>query len=214
VIARRKVIEERGELSLPENIQQGINSEKLKVFVAGSTWRSDEEVIIPIIKKVIAGGEKIIAIIVPHEVDKAHIDDIALKFGSDAILFSSISSYKNEKVIIVDSIGKLFSLYQGALFSYVGGGFGTGVHNVLEPSVWGVPSIVGQNHKRSKEIDALIGLSAAIEIRNIAEFEDAFNNWLLNDIPRTVASLAAKNYVYSSQGATERIMEKIAAIKW
>ncbi len=214
VIARRQAIEESGDLALPENVMQIVTSEKLKIFVAGSTWKNDEEVIIPVIKKMLDAGEKIINIIVPHEVDKAHIDDIKSKFGSEAILFSLLSSYKNEKVIIVDSIGKLFSLYQGAMFSYVGGGFGSGVHNVLEPAVWGVPAIVGSNHKRSKEIAALIGLSGAVEVRNTEEFDDTYKNWLLNDIPRTLAAVTAKNFVYSSQGATEKIMEKIAAIQW
>jgi 3-deoxy-D-manno-octulosonic-acid transferase len=214
VIARRNAIEGSGAMALPENVMLAIASGNLKIFVAGSTWKNDEEVIIPVIRKVLGAGEKIITVIVPHEVDNAHINDIQSKFGSEAILFSAISSYKNEKVVIVDSIGKLFSLYQGALFAYVGGGFGSGAHNILEPSVWGVPSIVGPNHKRSKEIASLIGLSGAAEIRNAEEFEDAFDNWLLNDIPRTLASVAAKNFVNSSHGATEKIMEKIAAIQW
>ena len=214
VIARRQSIEEQNEQLLPDTVLEKIKSEDLKVLVAGSTWENDEKVIIPILKKAISGGEKLLVIIAPHEVHKSRVDSLLNEFGEEAIALSVIDKYKGEKIIIVDSIGKLFSLYQNASFAYVGGGFSSGVHNVLEPAVWSVPSIVGPNHKRSKEIAALVGLGGAIEIQDIQEFEDAFANWFVSDMARTVASLTAKNFVYSSQGATEKIIGKIAALHW
>jgi 3-deoxy-D-manno-octulosonic-acid transferase len=214
VIARKETIKEQHEQLLPQGILERISSENLKVIVAGSTWENDEEVIIPIIKKAIAEGEKLFVIIAPHEVHKSRIDSLLSEFGTQAIALSSISNYKDEKIIIVDSIGKLFSFYQNASFAYVGGGFSSGVHNVLESSVWGVPSIVGPNHKRSKEIAAIIGLGGVVEIQNAQEFKEAFAHWFVTDMARNVASLKVKNYVYSSQGATEKIMGKIASLQW
>ena len=80
------------------------------------------------------------------------------------------------------------------------------MHNVLEPAVWGAPSIVGPNHKHSKEIGALIGIGGAVEIQTAHQLEDALLKWLENDMSRTLASVASKNYVYSAQGATTKIM--------
>ncbi|MDP4237668.1 MAG: glycosyltransferase N-terminal domain-containing protein, partial [Bacteroidota bacterium] len=195
VIARRTAVGQKAEPLLPELLMEQIKREGTKIFVAGSTWRNDESVIGPVITTMISRKEKLITILAPHEVDRSHIDNLVSGFGASAILYSNIALYKDEKIIIVDSIGKLFAFYEYAMFAYVGGGFSNGVHNVLEPSVWGVPSIVGPNHKRSKEIAALIGLGGAIEVRDAEEFKDAFENWLLNDIPRTIASVATKEFV-------------------
>ena len=214
VIARRKSVEATAEKILPENILQKIALENLKIIVAGSTWTVDEEIILPILKKAITDDEKIFVIFAPHEVDKVHIKTLLTESGSSAILLSAISRYKDEKIILVDSIGKLFSLYQHASFAYVGGGFGAGVHNVLEPAVWGAPSIVGPNHKRSKEIAALIGLGGSVEISSKEQFEDAFSNWFTSDMANRLASYAAKRYVDSSAGATEKIVERIAGLSW
>lgn len=214
VIARRSAVEESDEKVLPETVIQKIAADNLRVFIAGSTWENDERIVTPVIKEAISIREKFLAIIVPHEVDSEHITDLVSEFGADCIVLSKISDYKNEKVIIVDSIGKLFALYKSASFAFVGGGFSAGVHNILEPAVWGVPSIVGPNHARSKEIAALIGLNGAVEIRSREEFEDAFANWFSNDMARNIAALAAKDYVFSSAGAKEKIMEKISIINW
>ncbi len=214
VIARKNAVDESKEQTLPENILQKITSENLRVVVAGSTWENDEVIIVPILMKALSAGEKLFVIIAPHEIGKAHIASLLSQLGSQAIVLSKISSYRDEKIIIIDSIGKLFALYQFASFSYVGGGFGSGVHNVLEPAVWGVPTIVGPNHKRSKEISALIGLGAAVEVQNRDEFEQAMGHWFTTDMARLIASASAKSYVTSSAGATEKIMEKIGLLQW
>jgi 3-deoxy-D-manno-octulosonic-acid transferase len=204
VIARKNAVQV--EQVLPEEILSQISSENSKVFVAGSTWVNDEDFILPVLEKALQSNKNMLAIIVPHEVERS------FPMNSNMIKLSEISHYSGEKIIIVDSIGKLFLFYQYASFAYVGGGFGAGVHNILEPAVWGVPAIVGPNHKRSKEIGAMIGLSAAEEITTAEQFEDAFNRWMTNDMSRTLAGVAAKEYVYSSKGATEKIMAEIGHI--
>jgi len=214
VIARRENALEQQENILPDNLLQKITTDGSKVFIAGSVWENDDAVILKSVTKVIENGEKLITIIVPHEVDKGRIDSLLAKFRSTAIILSEIGSYKGEKIIIVDSIGKLFTLYRSAAFAYIGGGFGAGVHNTLEPAVWGVPSIVGPNHRRSKEVGAIIGLGGAVEIHNAHEFEDVFDNWLVSDMARNVAAATAKNYVYASQGATGKIMAEISSLQW
>jgi 3-deoxy-D-manno-octulosonic-acid transferase len=214
VIARKNIAGESEEKILPDVIVQKISSDNLKVFIAGSTWRTDEHFIIPAIKKTITSEEKLLTIIAPHEIDASHLAYLEEGFGKNSIRLSSIANYNNERVIIVDSIGKLFALYQYGTFAYVGGGFSSGVHNILEPAVWGVPSIVGPNHKRSKEIGAMIGLSGAVEIQTQAQFEDAFHKWLANDMSRALAAVSAKEYVYSSKGATEKIMGEILSLQW
>jgi len=209
VIARKKLIEESSENLLPVNFLQKKSSENLKIFVAGSTWENDEKFIIPVVKELIEKNDKLLTFIAPHEIPSSHVSDLMMQFSGLAIQLSEIENYKDEKIIIIDSIGKLFNVYQYASFAYIGGGFGSGTHNILEPAVWGAPSIVGPNHKHSKEIGALIGIGGAIEIRTGDQFEDALLQWLDNDMSRTLASVASKNYVYSSQGATIKILEGI-----
>ncbi len=207
VIKRRNLATEGDDKILPEAVLQKIASEHLKVFIAGSTWEADEHFIFPVLGKAILSQEKILTIIVPHEINRSYKSYESHNLPT--IKLSEISNYNGEKIIIVDSIGKLFSLYHYATFVYVGGGFGSGVHNILEPAVWGAPSIVGPNHKRSKEIGAMIGLSGAVEIQSQDQFEDAFHKWLANDMSRTLAAAAAKDYVYSSKGATQKVISEI-----
>jgi 3-deoxy-D-manno-octulosonic-acid transferase len=209
VITRQQFIEGQKENILPDTLIEKISSENLHVFIAGSTWENDEKIIAPAIRQMLARKEKLFSIIAPHEITEAQLSHLTLLFGTDAMRLSEISRYKDEKVIIVDSIGKLFSLYRYGSFAYIGGGFSAGVHNILEPAVWGVPSIVGPNHKRSKEIGTLMGIGAAVEIRNQEQFADAFQQWFANDMSRRIASVAAKDYVYSSQGATRKVIEGI-----
>ena len=114
-------------------------------------------------------------------------------------------------MIIVDSIGKLFGLYREADLAYIGGGFGAGVHNVLEAAVWGVPTIVGPKHTRSQEVSALIGALGAFEVGNSREFEFVMSRFLADEDFCAQAGESAERFVLSGAGATTRILQAIEA---
>ena len=138
-----------------------------KVFVMGSSWETDEEVMIPAIIKLLEKDETVTVIIVPHEPTIINIEKIenTLHGKFNSIRFSHLNNYKNERVIIVDSIGILLTLYYYSDVAYVGGSFKQ-IHNVLEPAAYGVPVLFGPKIENSQEALELVRLGGGIIVRN------------------------------------------------
>lgn len=180
------------------------------VLVAGSTWEEDEELLIHYAK----AYPKIKFILAPHEVSKERVEELKKEFPQ-AILYSNLQSSTpaaiiNSNVLIIDNIGMLSRLYKYATLSYVGGGFHTsGIHNILEAAVYGKPVIFGPVYEKFAEAIALLEAGGAYSIENALELEDLLNK-LFNDAALLEQSgVAAKEFVYSHQGATQMIMEHI-----
>ena len=115
-----------------------------KVLVAGSTWEQDEDIILPVFKKLASVDKNVLLIIAPHEPTILNLENIESGFirVMDTIRFSFLNNYNNERVIIVDSIGILLTLYIYADIAFVGGGFKQNIHNVLEAAVYGTPIVL------------------------------------------------------------------------
>lgn len=176
------------------------------VIVAGSTWEEDEEVLLHYIKQ----HPDIKFIIAPHEVDEENIRDVQEMFP-DAIRYSQWKDTKEEKhVLIIDSIGLLNRLYQYATVTYIGGGFrDSGIHNTLEAAVYGKPVVFGPVYQKFNEAVDLIDNGAAFSIENALKLEQTLNSLFNNAHLIAAAGNAAKNYVYSKKGATEKILNYI-----
>ncbi|MDP1994927.1 MAG: glycosyltransferase N-terminal domain-containing protein, partial [Ignavibacteria bacterium] len=112
-----------------------------KVIVAGSTWYEDEETLLPAFMKLTEYDKNVLLIIAPHEPTVVHLEKLENDFAGKikTIRFSSLNNYKDEKIILVDSIGILLTLYYYADIAFVGGSFKSNIHNVLEAAVYGVP---------------------------------------------------------------------------
>lgn len=175
-----------------------------KMVVAGSTWREDEQLLSQMI-----GKYKFRLILAPHEIDSQHIKHIESLFSDfRTIRYSQISDnirMGDIQVFIIDTIGILSSLYAYGKIAYVGGGFGVGIHNILEATTYGMPVIFGPNYKKFKEANDLVSLSAAFPISNAAELDVIFNNLFENKENLTLASRLAKQYVIDNIGACNRI---------
>nr|HPN39261.1 glycosyltransferase N-terminal domain-containing protein [Melioribacteraceae bacterium] len=132
-----------------------------KVIVLGSSWESDEEVILPAIVKLCKYIKNILVIVVPHEPTVEHLEwtEHYLKNELKTIRFSYLNNYQNEQVIIIDSIGILLTLYYYADIAYVGGSFKQGIHNVLEPAVYGIPVVFGPKIQTSQEARHLVNIN-------------------------------------------------------
>jgi len=183
-----------------------------EVFVAGSTWPKDEEVLEQGIATFLAHPNRV-AVIAPHEVSDEHLKQLKERFSKySIIILSSIDKYHDEQIILVDSIGKLFSLYALADIAYVGGGFSAGVHNVLEASVWNVPVIVGPHHRRSSEITALINKRGAFEITDAKKFDATLHRLITNNEERRHAGKVGEAYVVENSGATNRLLAEAASL--
>ena len=148
-------------------------------IVFGSTWYRDEEIIFDYIKEEINKNVKYI--IAPHEVSVKNISRIKSKLSNKVNLLSDKIYNIQNNVLIVDSVGVLKYLYSFSDISYVGGGFKkNGLHNVLEPCVYGNPVIFGENIKFSNEAKGLVKLKGGFSIKNSKQLKNIINGLLLN----------------------------------
>lgn len=177
-----------------------------QVLVAGSTWPEDEAVIAACLRT----RPELKCIIAPHEIHAAHLDHI-LDLMPDAIRFSA---WKKEaspaaRVMVIDNIGMLSRLYHYATITYIGGGFGKGIHNTLEAAVYGKPVLFGPNYQKFREAKDLIREGAAWSTPK--EEEMISNIQELLDQPDLLerSGFAAGTYVRSQAGATQKILHYI-----
>ncbi|WP_214229360.1 glycosyltransferase N-terminal domain-containing protein [Pedobacter sp. B4-66] len=173
-----------------------------RTLIAGSTWLADERLLTLLINK--RPDWKFI--IAPHEIDKAHIDEI-VKLVPTAIRYSELSAQSPEtQILIIDNIGILSSVYQYGKIAYIGGGFGVGIHNTLEAAAFGIPVIFGPKYDKFQEAKDLISIGAASSISTADELFNAFENFTENK----TAGEIAKNYVNTKTGSTDQIIKYIA----
>ncbi len=182
-----------------------------KVFVLGSSWESDQEVLLPAVLKLMKYDEQIITIIVPHEPTEHHLEEVenALAGKYDSIRFSYLNNYKNERLIVIDSIGVLLTLYAYSNVAYVGGSFKQGIHNVLEPAVYGIPVLFGPKHENSQEAIQLTKIGGGICIRNKREAYKNLRKIFSDEQLRIRIGKICSAYVKENIGATSRILEEI-----
>ena len=141
-----------------------------KVIIAGSTWPEDEAVLLPACRELMVERNDVLVILVPHEPTPNALEQLEQSLATHShIRFSALSGYQGESYILVDSIGILMSLYRYGHVAFVGGSFHQGIHNVLEPAVYGIPVLIGPVHENSQEATALIAAGAAILVHDWEE---------------------------------------------
>ncbi|MCB0278916.1 MAG: hypothetical protein KDD94_05410, partial [Calditrichaeota bacterium] len=180
-----------------------------RVFIAGSIWPEDWNVLIPVFDEVLNENPDLIVILVPHEPTDHYIEEIEAKIGHQGIRYSRVSNYSDERYIIVNRIGVLASLYSKADFAYVGGSFKQNVHNVMEPAVFGIPVFYGPVHKNSFEAVELNETGASIVVESETDFRRELNRVLLSPESHEEISRLAQHYIANNAGATERIVDKL-----
>ncbi len=191
-------------------IREGLLKNK-KVFVAGSTWDMDENVILPAFVKLAKYTSDIIMILVPHEPTIANLERIENEIAGTmkSIRFSHLNSYSNERIIIVDSIGILLTLYAYADLAFVGGSFKQNIHNVLEAAVYGMPVLFGPKIDNSQESKELLKRGGGILIRNQKEAYRQLRTCFSNEVLRKEKGRIAAEYVKENLGATKKILKEI-----
>ena len=171
-----------------------------RLFVAGSSWGEDEELIVRLANE----NPTIKFVIAPHEMEDSRMAKIAQTAKYGAVRYTQYKAEDADKqILILDTMGMLSSVYGYADFSYIGGGFGVGIHNTLEAATFGLPISFGPNYKKFKEARDMITLGAATSISNY----DELNRWftpLRDDITHlATVSQISKEYTAKHQGATE-----------
>ena len=176
------------------------------IFIAAQTWKEDEEVIFPVLAELHKKEPNLLTIVVPHEPTEDNLERIENECENSIsnIRFSLLNAYNGESIIIVDSVGILIPLYQYCKIAYVGGSFRQGIHNVLEPAVFGLPIIFGPTHLNSQESVELKNIGGAFAISNSNEFSRIIKLLLTDDEKYNLAGNISKNFIAAHRGATER----------
>lgn len=182
-------------------------------LIAGSTWPPDDERLLPALARLLAEDARLRVVLVPHEPTLAHVAPL-VRWAADSGLETRTASdgslsapgAANVRVVIVDVVGVLAEAYRFGDVAYVGGAFTTGVHSVIEPAIAGLPAVFGPKYDNSFEAIQLVLRGAARSIRSADDAYTALRAWLADDAARAAAGRAARDYVQSQLGATEKCM--------
>ena len=181
-----------------------------KVFIAGSSWQPDEEIFI----KYFSEHRDWKMVIAPHVIGEDHLQQIEkLLEGRKVVRYSDVSenskALEDAEALIINCFGLLSSIYHYADVTYVGGGFGVGIHNTLEAAVWDVPVIFGPNNEKFQEAQGLKACEGGFEITNYEDFERLMNRFESDADYLKNAGQQAGNYVKQLSGATKRILSDV-----
>ncbi len=179
--------------------------ENKKTIVFGSTWAKDESVFVNFINDKKNDFKFIIA---QHEISKEGILNLRKQIVKSTVTYSDLSPANNfnADVLIIDSIGILSRIYAYANYAYIGGGFGAGIHNILEAAVYGLPIFIGPNFSKFKEAVDLVKSNSAFVINQTSDLQLAITRIEadLEEYKRIAAT--NKKYVESRKGSTEVVI--------
>jgi 3-deoxy-D-manno-octulosonic-acid transferase len=184
-----------------------------RILVAGSTWPEDERVLADVLT---ATGETALKLIIaPHEITEKHLSELKALFPG-ALFYSELTADTDRqmnsgvpRVLIIDNIGLLSRLYRYAYITYVGGGFGKGIHNTLEAAVYGKPVLFGPVYHKFQEAADLLAVGAATSIRSADEAIARVMVLSTYENEYKKACDGSRNYVYGKRGATGKIIRYI-----
>lgn len=207
--------------------------ERTRIFIAGSSWQPDEDIFF----RYFAEHPEWKLIIAPHVIGADHLKEIEgklAKYGMKAVYYkdleasavsevsmvskvSEASDYSlplsagpgphPRSVLIINCFGLLSSIYRYGDITYVGGGFGVGIHNVLEAAVWGKPVFFGPNNQRFQEAQDLKASGGGQEITSYEDFAAKMDDLIASAGKVETLGKAAGDYVSSRCGATEKVLK-------
>jgi len=188
------------------------------ILVAGSTWPADEDLLRDLIKEEAARDWKLI--IAPHELDRVSRPGFLTGFGAGVAYYSkwvrqggvNEVGVQEARILVIDNIGMLSSLYAYGHIGYIGGGFGSGIHNILEAGAAGIPVLIGPNYTRFKEARDMIQQGGALVVTDSHTLSQTFKT-LSDKAEYTTRGNIFKDYIASQAGASQRILAKIADLE-
>jgi 3-deoxy-D-manno-octulosonic-acid transferase len=182
-------------------IQQFIGNDK--ALICGSTWEADENLIFNWFQNTGSHLFKKL-IIAPHEIGKSHIQQLQKRLPQKIICYSQLidnQSIGDATILIIDNIGMLSALYRYGKLAYIGGGFGQGIHNILEPAAFGLPILFGTKYQKFVEANALIATKGAFSVQNVEQFADKIA-FLEDSQHWENTSAIVRQYIDKNRGAT------------
>jgi 3-deoxy-D-manno-octulosonic-acid transferase len=177
-------------------------------LIAGSTWEPDEDLLVKYINE---NNTTFKLIIAPHEMKENSIQELIKKLNKKVIRYSQVKEQDAAEadVLIIDNIGMLSSLYKYGQVAYIGGGFGKGIHNILEAATFGLPVIFGPNFNKFQEAINLMALEGAFSISNFQDVKNVLDELLFIPEKRIAAGIVSREFVKNNLGATQIIIEKV-----
>lgn len=197
-----EIMQQAKQLPLVEAFKQDYT-----VFVAGSSWPPDEDLFIEYFN----AHPELKLIIAPHVIGESHLSEIIGKLKRPYLRYTQANeeNVKQADCLIIDCYGLLSSIYRYGEIAYIGGGFGVGIHNVLEAAVYGVPVMFGPNNKRFREAQQLLQSGGGFEIHDETDF-NALTDKLLTDATfLKQAGDAAGHYVKGNAGAADKVLSMV-----
>ena len=179
-------------------------------FVAGSTWPEDEAILVDYINTT---NDALKFILAPHTIKADNVKKIAASINKKTLLYSDLKDQNlaDFDVFIIDTIGILTKVYSYANIAYVGGGFATGLHNTLEPAVFGIPVIIGPQFSGFKEAEELVAQKGIISISDSMTFRNEMEKLLNSKEYYKQTSEINSKYISENKGATDLIMNFIGS---
>ncbi|MCB9308198.1 MAG: 3-deoxy-D-manno-octulosonic acid transferase [Lewinellaceae bacterium] len=189
--------------------------EQPDIFVAGSTWEADESVLLPALSRHFSSGTAAHTwklIIAPHEPGHAEKTARTVRqvfgFGENDVVFYSKADERTAaaaRVLVIDNVGLLNTLYRYGKIAYIGGGFGKGIHNTLEPAAFGLPVLFGPRYEKFEEAQCFVAAGGAFPVRDSEEVSAVLEK-LSDREAYARASGAVRRYLEENRGATDRIL--------
>jgi 3-deoxy-D-manno-octulosonic-acid transferase len=217
----RRIAEEGGSIPLAHAFHRAFDA---PVLIAGSTWPEDEDLLANALKG-LPNAPRLL--LVPHEPSEDHVLRSMQAMPGPVVRWTAVARLLEQggghatgpndddplfaRTLVMDTTGLLSRAYQHADMAYVGGGFGSGIHSVLEAAAWGRPVVVGPRHRKFPEVQGLIDAGAAVEVRTAEDLRRTLSMWMERPQERQLAGSAAAQYVRSMAGATDRTLPPILA---
>ena len=177
-----------------------------KLLIIGSSWKQDLDVISSFLASDLKGVKIVVA---PHEIGENNLKDIEGRWGDNTIIrYSKLSNNFDKKVLIIDNVGMLSSIYYYGDFGYIGGAFKTGLHNILEAATFGMPLFFGPKYEKFPEAIELVSKGGAVSIKNENEFKEAFELVCKDDELRETKSSICRQFVLDNIGSANKILNK------
>lgn len=179
-----------------------------KVLIAGSSWPNDENILLPFFNQNLS----LKLIIAPHEIDEGHLQSIISQLKRPYVRYSqaTIENVKEVDCLIIDCFGLLSSIYRYGEIAYVGGGFGVGIHNILEAAVYGIPVVFGPNFRKFQEAVDLHQEGGAFVVDSYESFSQIMSEFLEeNSSLYSSACKVSNDYSQANKGATSKVVNAI-----
>lgn len=197
-----EIFEQAKQLPLLEAFKQNKT-----VMVAGSSWQPDEDIFIRYFNE----HPEMKLVIAPHVIGENHLTEIIGKLKRPYVRYTQATAeqVKEADCLIIDCFGLLSSIYRYGEIAYVGGGFGVGIHNVLEAAVYGVPVLFGPNNQRFQEARQLLATEGCFEIQDYASFKERMDRFCSDEAFLIECGCRSGTYVKEHSGASDRVLSLV-----